>query len=527
MSGPEARTYFSMLSGDGKLWIFGGFGDRKKIFNDLHFFDPGTGNWRQVKGTNPPDPRYLHASVLHEGILYIHGGSVSGKGISRGRIPESKELIAFDTSSSGKKKWTQVLTVGATPTARYGHAMASWGNSIVLAGGCKKNSEYMSDCYSLNPVTRRWTKLPDLPEKMAYHTLFSNGNSIYIFAGFNGSKNLNSLYRLRRGSTIWDEVVTIGGKPSARCGCSVQIFGDAAYFFGGYANNGHDNELYKLEIETRSWSRVKVTGTKPVKRAYLQSGTCHGKMYVFGGFNGQTCIADFKRITVEGKAPGKLNIRKQLINITPKQAANAVLTHYNSTDSLRREDLENILALIQKELKATPVAKIVPPSIPTSIPVLSNQVDTTGFTLKELEMLDTAVGMGLGKAKVVRVMRIRKKKRGEIKDVNRLIEDVFAAPDEEPQTSSITSAVKPADTKSTSDPGEPPDDLTCPLSLELFEDPVITDDGHTYERSNIEDWFRRTSTSPKTNLTLKSLRLRPNHVVKSIVSAWKKGELSQ
>jgi len=36
---------------------------------------------------------------------------------------------------------------------------------------------------------------------------------------------------------------------------------------------------------------------------------------------------------------------------------------------------------------------------------------------------------------------------------------------------------------------EPPPDLCCPLSLELFVDPVVAGDGETYERSYIERWI--------------------------------------
>lgn len=36
----------------------------------------------------------------------------------------------------------------------------------------------------------------------------------------------------------------------------------------------------------------------------------------------------------------------------------------------------------------------------------------------------------------------------------------------------------------------PPRDLCCPMSLELFEDPVVAADGETYERVYIESWIR-------------------------------------
>ncbi|GMH36460.1 hypothetical protein BSKO_04328 [Bryopsis sp. KO-2023] len=61
--------------------------------------------------------------------------------------------------------------------------------------------------------------------------------------------------------------------------------------------------------------------------------------------------------------------------------------------------------------------------------------------------------------------------------------------------------------------------LKCPLTQKPLQDPVIADDGHTYEREAIQRWldsgYRR---SPLTNLPLSSTRLLPNHMAKSILT---------
>eukprot|EP00796_Vickermania_ingenoplastis_P001194 gene1194-710_t len=50
----------------------------------------------------------------------------------------------------------------------------------------------------------------------------------------------------------------------------------------------------------------------------------------------------------------------------------------------------------------------------------------------------------------------------------------------------------------------------CPLTQCMMTDPVSTVDGHTYEREAIEQWLRRRSTSPLTNLRLERKDLVPN-----------------
>lgn len=48
-------------------------------------------------------------------------------------------------------------------------------------------------------------------------------------------------------------------------------------------------------------------------------------------------------------------------------------------------------------------------------------------------------------------------------------------------------------------------------------DPVITSDGHSYDRQSIAQWLRRSNKSPKTGLTLNSLNLLNNIALKNII----------
>ena len=66
-----------------------------------------------------------------------------------------------------------------------------------------------------------------------------------------------------------------------------------------------------------------------------------------------------------------------------------------------------------------------------------------------------------------------------------------------------------------------PEDLLCPISCEIMKDPVSADDGHTYERVCIEQWFATGKrTSPTTNRPLESPKLRPNHLVRRLTATY-------
>ena len=52
-----------------------------------------------------------------------------------------------------------------------------------------------------------------------------------------------------------------------------------------------------------------------------------------------------------------------------------------------------------------------------------------------------------------------------------------------------------------------------------MDQPVIAADGHTYEKSAIQDWLLQHQASPVTMLALSNTRLVPNLAIKSIISS--------
>jgi len=70
------------------------------------------------------------------------------------------------------------------------------------------------------------------------------------------------------------------------------------------------------------------------------------------------------------------------------------------------------------------------------------------------------------------------------------------------------------------EPEEAPDEYLCPITCEIMEDPVFATDGHTYERSAIEAWLQKHSTSPKTGEELPAKMLIPNYALKSLIQDW-------
>ncbi|UJR13700.1 hypothetical protein I4U23_000711 [Adineta vaga] len=64
--------------------------------------------------------------------------------------------------------------------------------------------------------------------------------------------------------------------------------------------------------------------------------------------------------------------------------------------------------------------------------------------------------------------------------------------------------------------------LTCPITLELFVDPVVADDGYTYERTAITEWIKNHhETSPMTRQTIRLKDLKTNRIVKQLADQYR------
>jgi Mg-chelatase subunit ChlD len=69
-----------------------------------------------------------------------------------------------------------------------------------------------------------------------------------------------------------------------------------------------------------------------------------------------------------------------------------------------------------------------------------------------------------------------------------------------------------------------PAEFLCPITYEVMTDPVIVGDGHTYERSAIEEWLKTRTTSPITNRRIDAASIAPNYALRGAIERWKAGQ---
>lgn len=61
-----------------------------------------------------------------------------------------------------------------------------------------------------------------------------------------------------------------------------------------------------------------------------------------------------------------------------------------------------------------------------------------------------------------------------------------------------------------------PQELVCPITLELYIEPVVLADGHTFEKESIVRWFRHHETNPMTGVKVEHKQLVPNLNVRNM-----------
>jgi hypothetical protein len=70
---------------------------------------------------------------------------------------------------------------------------------------------------------------------------------------------------------------------------------------------------------------------------------------------------------------------------------------------------------------------------------------------------------------------------------------------------------------------KPPNALFCPINHTLMRDPVVIQDGMSYERTSIEGWFATHKTSPLTNAPVDTRIILPNTNLRNIIELWLEG----
>jgi N-acetylneuraminic acid mutarotase len=216
ISGLAARYVHATIELDGKLYVFGGYGVNGSV-NDLHVYDPATGEWNDLSrptSGNPPSVRSFHSAVEVGGKMYVFGGYGVGY---------LNDLHVYDPAT---REWTDLSTPtsGTAPSARYAHSAVELGGKMYVLGGYAHGGSYLNDLHVYDPATGEWTDLStptsgSPPSLLTYHSTVELGGKMYVFGGNNSSNTgHNDLHVYDPATGEWNDLSTptSGSPPSLR-----------------------------------------------------------------------------------------------------------------------------------------------------------------------------------------------------------------------------------------------------------------------------------------------------------------------
>ncbi|OQR88806.1 hypothetical protein THRCLA_10088 [Thraustotheca clavata] len=288
---PAPRYNHSATLVGSKMFIFGGKGDKGKVFRDMHYLDLENWHWFVVNWTTEsPSERFGHADLAVGTKLVISGGW-------DGQSKTFKDLWVFDTETFA---WIKPKVGGNPPTARHGHKMCLLDNGhIVLYGGQvvkthpEVSVEYFNDVYTMDTETMSWMRprvTGDIPVATFGHSMTLVDRKVYIIGGWSGTerspiymgdkamrqtaKALAREERLQSGydaqcmdyrrmlgvskyvhvldcdEMVWWQPISEGCLVANRYGHSTSLVGNHIFAFGGWDGNRSMNELVVADLST-------------------------------------------------------------------------------------------------------------------------------------------------------------------------------------------------------------------------------------------------------------------------------------
>jgi hypothetical protein len=210
-----------------------------------------TGSWAQLTPAASPSAR------SKAGLGYISGtGAVLFGGCN------SAETPLGDTWVFSAGNWVQSsFANGASPAARFGHAMASSGSEVLMFGGCLGGELLGFETWSF--ASNTWTKLAPAagtsPEARTNAAMVYDGYA-GLFVMFGGANSagvlLEETWTFNTSGNVWTQVpVANGTGPSARVGAQMAFdtVSDRTILFGGVSAT-------TMEPTQDSWSFNAVSG---------------------------------------------------------------------------------------------------------------------------------------------------------------------------------------------------------------------------------------------------------------------------
>lgn len=278
-SGP--RQEHGVAAIDNKIYLVAGMTYRNQVRGQegiVEVYDIKTNSWSDA----PPLPVALHHANIAaaNGKVYVLGG-LNGFNNTRRTIGS---VFAYDPVAT---KWEE-LDPMPKGTERGASAVAVHDNSIYLAGGLQPQlgdgDYHVTDLVSsYDTVSKKWTTLPNLPEKRDHVGGVFVKDTLYVVGGRTGKSTTSrdTVFALKPAANQWTSLARM---PTGRGGIAAAAIGTKIYTFGGEGNQLRSDSIYP-ECESYDTVTDKWTKEPPMKipRHGVPAVTVGNTIYIMGG----------------------------------------------------------------------------------------------------------------------------------------------------------------------------------------------------------------------------------------------------
>jgi len=293
-SGLAARSEHVGLWLGTHLFVWGGLDAALAVLGDGSVLDLSTSIWTATSSTSPPAARYGHDAVWTGADVMIWGGfDGGGNAITAGGGAKYNALAPTPA-------WSALASSGTPPTPRGYHKMAWASSTLVVWGGVEKDPAlsvspaYYNTGGRLNAGTWGAMATPGTLGGRIGHTMVTDGDSVYVWGGYDGSTFLGNGASYSVSGDSWT-AITASSPPSARTWHSAVHAGPGnMIIWGGEDSTSYHNDG-AIYTSGGAGSWIPITSSDPNTptgrklHAAVWTGTY---MIIWGGHDGVGALGD-------------------------------------------------------------------------------------------------------------------------------------------------------------------------------------------------------------------------------------------
>ncbi|KAK4402183.1 Acyl-CoA-binding domain-containing protein 4 [Sesamum angolense] len=339
-----------------------------------------------VSGTRPK-ARYEHGAAVIDDKMYIFGGNHNGRYLNDLQVLNMRSWT-----------WSKVEVRGVndgTTTPCAGHTLIPWdGNKLLSVAGHTKDPSETLQVKVFDLQTCTWSTLKTYgqpPVSRGGQSVTLVGTTLVIFGGQDAKRSLlNDLHILDLETMTWDEMDTVGVRPSPRSDHAAAVHADRyLLIFGGGSHATCFNDLHVLDLQTMEWSRPIQQGEIPSPRAGHCGVTVGENWFIVGGGNNKSGVSETVVLnmstlvwsvvtTVQGRVP------------LASEGSSLVLSSYNGEDILvafggYNGRYNNEVNVLKPSHKSTLQSKMMEAPVPDSVSAVQNVTNPTRDVESEFE----------------------------------------------------------------------------------------------------------------------------------------------